>query len=122
MQRICLCGIYFLGIFSIFYVFFWYFCLFPFNFSPFQTPLSDSSFDIAGSAGDPNAPQLIVENRAVQLEYAKDLAEKRKEFRGGKDDRRGGEGKTDWLCEAVSKSIYIVFLFYYNYYLIVWLS
>lgn len=26
----------------------------------------------AGSAGDPNAPQLIVENRAVVLDYAKD--------------------------------------------------
>ena len=34
--------------------------------------LSSLSTLLAGSAGDPNAPQLIVENRAVMLDYTKD--------------------------------------------------
>eukprot|EP00599_Poterioochromonas_sp_BG-1_P015631 CAMPEP_0173159692 /NCGR_PEP_ID=MMETSP1105-20130129/17294_1 /TAXON_ID=2985 /ORGANISM="Ochromonas sp., Strain BG-1" /LENGTH=671 /DNA_ID=CAMNT_0014078241 /DNA_START=620 /DNA_END=2635 /DNA_ORIENTATION=+ len=60
----------------------------------------------AGSAGDPNAPQLIIDNRAVQLEYARDMSDKKKDFNQnnrfnndrGKDDKR--PVKTDWLCEA----------------------
>jgi hypothetical protein len=56
----------------------------------------------AGSTGDPNAPQFIVENRAVTLEYA------REGDRSRGTDRDGGPGgsrrpiKTDWLCESVS--------------------
>lgn len=79
----------------------------------------------AGSAGDPNAPQFIVENRAVTLEYARD---------GGKfgTDRDAGQGhggssgvvgggggsrgrpiKTDWLCEMV-RCILTFLLHYLN--------
>jgi len=61
---------------------------------------------LAGSAGDPDAPQLIIENRGVTIEYAREQNDKRgKEGGGG-----GGMGgrfeerkvRTDWLCDAVS--------------------
>mmetsp|Transcript_23220 Transcript_23220/g.34081 ORF Transcript_23220/g.34081 Transcript_23220/m.34081 type:complete len:186 (+) Transcript_23220:436-993(+) len=61
----------------------------------------------AGSAGDMNAPQLIVENRAVTLEYARDI---RGGSGGGDTDgqtgapRREGGPKSDWLCDAVPTS------------------
>ena len=60
---------------------------------------------IAGSAGDPNAPQLIIENRAVTLEYARDNRSSSSHSgssagSGGGGDRRGPI-KTDWLCDKV---------------------
>ena len=72
---------------------------------------------LAGSAGDPNAPQLIIDNRAVQLEYARDMSDKKKDFNQnnrfnndrGKDDKR--PVKTDWLCEAVSFILLLIFLY-----------
>ena len=54
----------------------------------------------AGSAGDPNAPQLILDNRAVILEYANARLESSSEHgRGDRRDRR--PVKSDWLCEVV---------------------
>ena len=59
---------------------------------------------IAGSAGDPNAPQLIIENRAVTLEYARDnrssSSHSGSSAGSGGGDRRGPV-KTDWLCDKV---------------------
>ena len=70
-------------------------------FSPF-------AIFLAGSAGDPNAPQLIVDNRSVTIEYG----DKRKENNslGTRSGPGGGVGgdfhqkpvRSDWLCEAVS--------------------
>ena len=57
---------------------------------------------IAGSAGDPDAPQFIIGNRAVTLEYAKDEKKERdtRNDRGSRSDRsereeRGGRGDND---------------------------
>ncbi len=64
---------------------------------------------IAGSAGDMHAPQFIVENRAVTLEYAKDIVKGSTHDghlssggRGGQGASGGGIIKCDWLCESVS--------------------
>lgn len=65
----------------------------------------------AGSAGDRNAAQLIIENRAVLIEYARGDNDKR-EPRGDRErvrdrDREGAHGpgtgaaKSDWLCDSV---------------------
>jgi len=67
-------------------------------------------YDIAaGSAGDPNAPQLIIDNRAVVLDYARDRDRDRDRERGSRvergDDRRPATVKSDWLCEKVSELI-----------------
>ena len=59
----------------------------------------------AGSAGDPNAPQLIIDNRAVVLDYARDRDRERGSRFGGPasggDDRRPAAVKSDWICEKV---------------------
>ena len=56
---------------------------------------------------DPNGPQLIIENRAVQLEYARDRD--RPPPHHPERDRGGGgggggvsHGQADWLCSACS--------------------
>lgn len=69
----------------------------------------------AGSSGDPNAPQLIVDNRAVTLEYAREFNRSVSSGSGGsasiygngggrEDDRDRGDDrkpiKCDWLCDA----------------------
>jgi hypothetical protein len=53
----------------------------------------------AGSSGDPKAPQLIVENRAVTLEYARDQESRPRD--GDREGSRRAPPKTDWLCEQV---------------------
>lgn len=57
----------------------------------------------AGSAGDMNAPQLIVENRAVTLEYARDSTHPSQV--SGSSEGLGHRGdqqiKSDWLCDTV---------------------
>mmetsp|Transcript_31733 Transcript_31733/g.43291 ORF Transcript_31733/g.43291 Transcript_31733/m.43291 type:complete len:582 (+) Transcript_31733:501-2246(+) len=56
---------------------------------------------------DPNGPQLIIENRAVLLEYARDRAAAG-DFGGGSKERGFGSsggvshGQSDWLCSACS--------------------
>jgi hypothetical protein len=55
----------------------------------------------AGSTGDPHAPQLIVENRSVTLEYARPDERRVNDRDRPRDEKRGGV-KSDWLCEAVS--------------------
>jgi hypothetical protein len=69
------------------------------------------NYYIAGSAGDPNAPQLIIENRSVTIEYAREQADRRgkDDFMKRDDKHRGMKG--DWLCEAVS-IIFILRFFY----------
>jgi RNA recognition motif-containing protein len=58
---------------------------------------------LAGSAGDMNAPQLIVENRAVTLEYARDsVSSGQQAGRGGGEGRGDPQSKSDWLCDTVS--------------------
>lgn len=59
---------------------------------------------IAGSAGDRNAAQLIIENRAVLIEYARGDNDKGRDARDGRDTARGHAGrnvKSDWLCDTV---------------------
>lgn len=57
--------------------------------------LSDVFLCLAGSAGDPDAPQLIVDSRAVSIDYAA--------------EKKGFEGRdkrmipSDWICEAGSR-------------------
>jgi hypothetical protein len=62
----------------------------------------------AGSCGDSTAPQLIIENRAVTLDYARDEPGQGYQGsapRGGMDGRstapRASTIKTDWLCDSV---------------------
>jgi len=70
----------------------------------------------AGSCGDPNASQLIVDNRAVTIEYARELQNRNRNERdedfhhpSDKEDRRrlpgNGYGpppvKCDWICDSV---------------------
>lgn len=54
---------------------------------------------LAGSTGDPNAPQLIIENRAVGLDYARESMTDRRKDTAKPNDRKF---KGDWLCDAVS--------------------
>ncbi len=54
----------------------------------------------AGSAGDPNAAQLIIENRSVIIEYAREQTDRRPKDEGRRDDKQRAL-KGDWLCEAV---------------------
>jgi len=63
---------------------------------------------IAGSAGDRDAPQLIIENRAVTVEFARD---RDRDFDRSRDHRDPGSRhdqtsrrpvKSDWLCDTVS--------------------
>jgi hypothetical protein len=61
---------------------------------------------VAGSTGDPNAPQLIVGNRGVQLQYAKEQEKKHENFNSAFNDK-------DWSCEAVSSSRFFVAYFIY---------
>lgn len=60
----------------------------------------------AGSMGDSNAPQLIVENRAVMIDYAAPRSQDDHSTGGpGDSHRRISEStvaKSDWLCETVS--------------------
>ncbi len=63
----------------------------------------------AGSCGDPRAPQFIVENRALTLDYARDDQIRDPSSRppppSGSGSGRGGASsgvKTDWLCDSVS--------------------
>eukprot|EP00981_Chlorochromonas_danica_P013062 scaffold5744_cov179-Ochromonas_danica.AAC.9 len=51
----------------------------------------------AGSTGDPNAPQLIIENRAVGLDYARESMTDRRKDTARPNDRKF---KGDWLCDA----------------------
>lgn len=62
----------------------------------------------AGSWGDVNAPQLIIENRAVALDYARDEPPGAGHYghggpQGAPPGARGGgaPAKSDWLCDAV---------------------
>lgn len=64
-------------------------------------------FCIAGSAGDPNAPQLIVENRSVSIEYGREQADRRGKEDHNKRDDKTRSVKTDWLCEAVSNPCFV---------------
>jgi hypothetical protein len=57
---------------------------------------------VAGSTGDPNAPQLIVGNRGVQLQYAK---EQEKKFEHPVFNDK------DWSCEAVCSNHIVAFSF-----------
>ena len=69
-------------------------------------------FFIAGSAGDPNAPQFIVENRAVALEYARDngppnrmdINSNNRNMAGGTsyEEKKPSTIKSDWICDSVS--------------------
>lgn len=62
-------------------------------------------FTSAGSAGDPNAPQLIIDNRAVVLDYARDRDKERGPRYGSAPstvDERKPVVKSDWICEKVS--------------------
>lgn len=54
----------------------------------------------AGSSGDRKAPQLIVDNRAVTLEYARDQESRPRD--GDREGSRRPPPKTDWLCDQVS--------------------
>jgi hypothetical protein len=56
---------------------------------------------VAGSTGDPNAPQLIVGNRGVQLQYAKEQEKKHENFNSAFNDK-------DWSCEAVSLLVFLL--------------
>lgn len=66
----------------------------------------------AGSMGDEKAPQLIVENRAVMIDYATPRSEgdhsasSSSSSSGDVYSRRGGgheaAAKSDWLCGTVS--------------------
>ena len=49
---------------------------------------------VAGSSGDPNAPQLIIENRAVILDYAKD----RNPLERNPNTISSVATKADWAC------------------------
>lgn len=63
------------------------------------------SFRTAGSTGDPGAAQLIIDNRAVALDYARNDQTPfgtGAQPQGGRE--RGGDSrapKTDWLCDTV---------------------
>ena len=70
---------------------------------------------IAGSAGDRDAPQLIIENRAVTVEFARD---RDRDFDRSRDHRDPVSGsrhdqtsrrpvKSDWLCDTVSHSFHL---------------
>lgn len=66
----------------------------------------------AGSTGDPNAAQLIVENRAVTLEYARETTDRPQCSYYGNGDQRGREREErdakggshsaglDWICST----------------------
>jgi len=58
----------------------------------------------AGSAGDPQAAQLIIENRSVTIEYARDRSSSTAAAAGGGQGHGGGHVgravRSDWLCEA----------------------
>lgn len=67
------------------------------------------SIQIAGSAGDQNAPQLIIENRAVMLDYARPDQNPGSGWApaaaavSAARDRPAGDNRaprTDWLCES----------------------
>ena len=70
-------------------------------------------FVLAGSAGDPYAPQFIVENRAVILEYAREKTPSTYEPKGasgaaGAAASAAGSGadkkasfRSDWMCTKV---------------------
>jgi len=70
----------------------------------------------AGSAGDPNAPQLIIDLRAVTIEYARDdrkgNAGKKGEFPGARGVREEKKPRTDWLCEVTTKFWFNIFTSY----------
>ena len=80
--------------------------------------MDDNAYDSAAGSvagGDRNAPQLIVDSRAVVLEYARPGSEHRPlehdGDRGGNNNGNGGRAplphsalKSDWLCESVSVS------------------
>lgn len=58
----------------------------------------------AGSVGDPDAPQLIIDNRAVALDYG----DSKRQSRGHRDGSDRGshhdsanQAKGDWLCDKV---------------------
>jgi hypothetical protein len=61
-----------------------------------------SGMSVAGSAGDPNAQQLIIDSRAVTIDYA--FEKPRKEMHGSVDGshefKRAGPIRTDWICEV----------------------
>mmetsp|Transcript_22236 Transcript_22236/g.20211 ORF Transcript_22236/g.20211 Transcript_22236/m.20211 type:complete len:617 (+) Transcript_22236:3-1853(+) len=59
----------------------------------------------AGSAGDPKAPQLIVDMRAVTLEYSRDDGNERKDKLNrfnekSSEDIPAKKIRTDWLCDC----------------------
>jgi hypothetical protein len=66
----------------------------------------------AGSSGDENSPQFIVENRAVTLEYARESigtqSYGQKKW-NGEDRQKKETGKSDWLCEQVDPSFLQIF-------------
>lgn len=68
-------------------------------------------FGIAGSAGDMNAPQLIVENRAVTIEYAR---ERQGDTRARFEENKSRPVRSDWLCAGV-RTIYPLILCCLNY-------
>ena len=81
-------------------------------------------YHTAGSCGDPRAPQFIVENRALSLDYARDDQIRDSSARphagaggAGSSNSRGGTSagvKTDWLCDSVGSYIFIIFKFKKN--------
>jgi len=60
----------------------------------------------AGSAGDRDAPQLIIENRAVTVEFARDRERdfERRDRDPGRHDQQTSRRsvKSDWLCDTCS--------------------
>jgi hypothetical protein len=69
---------------------------------------------IAGSAGDRDAPQLIIENRAVTVEFARDRDREGRDYDRSRDHRDPGSRhdqtsrrpvKSDWLCDTVSHAL-----------------
>ena len=60
---------------------------------------------IAGSTGDPNAPQLIIDMRSVTLEYAKDNKKYGINNNSQSDNQQDNRDsnrpiRSDWLCEV----------------------
>lgn len=76
---------------------------FVFVYSLFIMTSLDILFDnvLAGSAGDPNAQQLIIESRAVTIDYAYDKPRKEHgSSEGSFEFKRSAPTRTDWICEV----------------------
>ncbi len=62
-----------------------------------------------------NAAQLIIDNRAVVIEYARDKGDRSRDGGegGGRprfDDRSGRPPRSDWLCAVVMKTLLSIFM------------